>query len=101
MTENIKKFAEIISKDEEMKKRASKSSKEELIDFAKELGICLTDEDFEVSEQGEVSEDELAAAVGGAGFCVLLGFGQGKDPIDCVLMGWEEDLLCTLVGVPV
>ena len=65
MTENFKKLLELISGNEELTARLNNASKEEVIAFARELGITLSDADFEQS--GEMSEDELNAVTGGAG----------------------------------
>lgn len=74
MTENMKKFLEIISANAELQDRVNKMTKEELLDEAAKLGIALTDEDFKQEEsQGSLSDDELGAVSGGLRPCVRRG----------------------------
>lgn len=67
MSENLKKFVEIVSKDAELAKKLSTTKKEELgekiklaISIAKEKGIELIENDFL-----GMSENDLKAAAGG------------------------------------
>ncbi len=114
MKENTKKFFEILSKDEELRKKmCAMTELEEIIALAKELGIELTEADFEVPE-GELSSDELktiagggecGCAVGGGGtadayghVCVCVGLGMGSDHIPddqdrcyCLVGGYGHD----------
>ena len=65
MTENIKKLLEIISSDEEaVKTMNALPTMEDVIAFAKEKGVTLTEADFQKPE-GELNEDELEAVAGG------------------------------------
>ena len=83
MTENMKKYLELLSKDEEAQKKlneqkstAIEEATKKIIADAAERGITLTEEDFaEDAETGELSEDELEA-VAGSKFCYCA-FGGG------------------------
>lgn len=93
ITENMKKYLELISKDEKAKKELSEFEKEALkeneetafqkmkekaISDAAEKGITLTDADFE-NKTGELSDDELdQAAGGGQCVCILSGGGESE-----------------------
>lgn len=46
MTDNLKKFLEKISTNEELRDRANQMTKEELLREAAKMGIALTNEDF-------------------------------------------------------
>lgn len=78
MTENMKKFLEKVSSNNELAKRVDRMSKEEVIRAARELGIVLADKDFaEQEDQGALSDDELNCVAGGDKCgCVGLGTGQ-------------------------
>ncbi len=74
LTENASRFLELVSKDEVLCEKMKKADKAAQIDMAKELGIELSDADFEQSS--ELSDDELdAVAGGGTCACVLDGGG--------------------------
>ena len=80
MKENLKKFLEEASKNEELKaKLAAITDKdtavEKVIALAKEYGITLTAEDFEPDEGDKLSLDELDNVAGGGFFTG----GGGKD----------------------
>ena len=69
MTENMKKYQELISSDEEAQKKLNEQAaesiqeaKRNIIADAAEKGITLTEEDF--ADTGELSEDELNAVAG-------------------------------------
>ncbi len=64
MTDNMKKFLELISGNEELTAKLNGASKEETIAIAKENGIELTDADFEAAS-GEIADDDLGAVSGG------------------------------------
>lgn len=65
MTDNVRKFLEAVSQNEEEKKEVSAlRTKEEVIAYAKDKGFTLTDEDLEQSKE-ELSDDELDAVAGG------------------------------------
>ena len=75
MTDNMKKFAELLSADESVKKEfeaalsgVSKDDRKGFINasikVAARHGITLTDKDFEI-ETKELSEDEMTAVAGG------------------------------------
>ena len=90
MTENAKKFLELLSSDETLAARATGKKKEELIEIAKEHGITLSAEDFEAPAQA-LSDDELDAVVGGSGCACVIGGGGSKNSefkaCACVLYG--------------
>lgn len=70
MTENLKKFLEEASKNEELKaKLAAQTDKDTIVDkaveIAKEYGFVLTAEDFQPSEGEMLSVDELEQVAGG------------------------------------
>lgn len=106
MTENMKKFLEAVSKNEELTKKINTMTKEDLLALAKELGVELTETDFEKPD-GELSDDELDAVAGGA-LCYCLLAGSGYDTCDnektcvCVAGGGGEyksgDCRCWCVG---
>lgn len=100
MTENMRKFITEVSKDEERRQKAGKMSQEELTAFAGELGIQLTEADFEKADGSELTDNELEAVAGGFAFCLILGGGSegGKDPLDCIITGWGHDMVCALMG---
>ena len=101
MTENMKKYLELISKNDETQKKLNEQepssiqeAKERIIADAAEKGITLTEEDFaETAETGELSEDELEAVAGGkACYCVVGGGGTAtssayEDTCACVIGG--------------
>lgn len=106
MTENMRKFLETVSRSEELCAKANGAGKDELTAMAKELGIELTEADFE-QPAGELSDDELdAVAGGGACACVAGGGGtekkkDGKCACFFTGVGFDytyDDVRCTCVG---
>jgi len=95
MTENMKKLAELISSlDREAMEKASRMSKDELIAFAAEKGITLTDADFDVTEDDKaLSMDDLAASAGGDHCGCVVGGGGLED-----LSKGEKLCACAIVG---
>ena len=93
MSENLKKFLEAVSANEELAKKVSTASKEELLAMAKELGIELTEDDLKQVSQ-ELSDDELDAVAGGKTCVCVAGGGGEKSKNDrlcwCVLNGLGE-----------
>ena len=98
MTDNMKKFAELLSSDENAKKEfesavsgLSKDDRKGFVDmaikFAAGHGITLTDKDFK-KEEKELSEDEMSAVAGGGDcgedgwFCSPSHWFDGKCPLD-------------------
>ncbi len=80
MKESAKTFFELLSKDEELRKKVCAMTElEDIIALAKEHGIELTEADFE-AQDAELSEDELNAVVGGA--CTCTAGGTGTPIID-------------------
>ena len=122
MNENLKKFLEMISKDETLKQKvlACKDLEKDdvvrsVIAIAKEMGIELTEADIiaEKEAKDELAEDELTAVVGGGGCgCAMVGGGGGTDDDDgnkygcaCVAYGQggdgrakDQNCLCALGG---
>ena len=103
MSENFKKFLELISSNKELETKAlacndleEEKGKLALIELAKENGIELTDADFEkkaAPASGELSDDELDAVAGGANgenggcVCVVIGAGGGVDDFNGKIFG--------------
>lgn len=94
MTENMKRFMELVSQEsEEYIGKLNKADRNEIIALAAGKGITLTDDDFAPSEaEGEVSLDE-ADVIAGGGTCVCLvgggGTGGGNDSVcACVAAGF-------------
>lgn len=89
MTESMKKFLEQISENEALAPRMENASKDDVIAIAKEVGITLTDADFE--QAGEISDDELTTVAGGEKcYCVVGGAGSGDGNVKtcaCVIYG--------------
>ena len=104
MSENLKKFLELIASNKEIEAKAlacnelgEEKGRIALIELAKENGIELTLADFEKKEEAashELSDDELDAVAGGACGCAIGGGGKGIDEFDdkkykcvCVALG--------------
>ncbi len=119
MTENMEKFMEGASKNEELKAKLMKldeSSLNQCILIAKEYGFELTEEDLkpeknQPNEDEKLSFDKLDSAAGGAGrgrydkdgttcFCLMGGGNKGDDDgqCACVLYGQNIGLQCILGG---
>ena len=90
MTENAKKFLELISSDETLAARVADKPKEELVEVANEHGIPLCIKDFDPPAQA-LSDDELDTVVGGGSCYCALGGGGTKDSQNktcaCVVYG--------------
>ena len=76
MNENLKKFLEEASKNEELKARLAaltdkETAVEKAVEIAKEYGFALTAEDFQPADGGELSLDELDQVAGGTSGCSL------------------------------
>jgi len=110
MTENMRKFLEAVSQNEEMTAKVGAMGKEELIALAKELGIELTEADLEKPAVQELDDDDLDTVAGGSDVSCACAMGGGgtKDSNDktcaCVLAGagyskngWER-CLCGFAG---
>lgn len=95
MTENMKKFLELVSKDEEFIAKIREAGQDALIAIAKELGFELTEEDL-VQSAEELDDQELdVVAGGGTCACVLGGGGtqEGNDRVcACILHGEGADI---------
>ena len=79
MNENLKKFLEEASKNEELKaKLAALTDKDTVaakaVELAKEYGFALTAEDFQPADGAELSLDELDSVAGG--WCLFAGGGS-------------------------
>lgn len=66
MTENMKNFLDTVSQNEELTAKVGTLNKEGLIALAKELGMALTEADFE-NLLAELTDDELDDVSGGSG----------------------------------
>ena len=84
MNENLKKFLEEASKNEELKARLAaltdkETAVEKAVEIAKEYGFTLTAEDFQPAENDELSLDELEKVAGGMPdcSCFILGVWDG------------------------
>ena len=81
MNENLKKFLEEASKNEELKARLAaltdkETAVEKAIELAKEYGFTLTAEDFQPADGAELSLDELDSVAGGGLFDILKEIGK-------------------------
>ena len=119
MSENFKKFLEIVSKDEALKQKALAFNDMEkgdairaVIALAKEVGIELTEADFSEKEaNNELTDDELDSVAGGNCACAVGGGGGGTDASDgktygcaCVMYGQggdgrAKDMNCACAGL--
>ena len=94
MTDNAKKFAEAVSKNEAMKKELEALGKNDVaavIKIAAKHGFTLTEEDFKAADMNEMNEDELEAVAGGYCVCSIAGGGTGNGKqCACVLGGIGE-----------
>ena len=114
MNENIKKFLEKVSSDEQylaklkelnQKYPEVEENKAEIIKFADSLGIILTEDDF-VEQKSELSEDELEAVSGGATghYETSGGFSYKMSDCLCAFGGYgsadrlQKTCVCVLVG---
>ena len=71
MNENLKKFLEEASKNEELKAKLAaltdkETAVEKAIEIAKEYGFALTAEDFQPTDGAKLSLDELDQVAGGS-----------------------------------
>lgn len=106
MTENMQKFLTAVTQNDEMYSKLNEATKEDLIAMAKELGIELTEADFE-QKPAELNDDELDAVAGGAAcYCPMTGVGVANtakaDSCGCVMGGggqWsDKSCRCACVG---
>lgn len=96
MNENLKKFLEEASKNEELNaKLAALTDKEtavkKAVEIAKEYGFALTTEDFQPTDGAKLSLDELDRVAGGA-WCTFIGGGGTKKVLyceKCEVLVWE------------
>lgn len=94
MSENMKKFLEAVSKDEELTKKVGSMDMNELLALAKEQGMELSAADFEKPTDQSLDDDDLDVVVGGSSdvsCACAMGGGGVKDSNDktcaCVLAG--------------
>ena len=111
MTENLKKFLELVSKNDELAAKCGSMSQAELIGMAKEMGIALTEADFAKPVAEELSDDELDTVAGGERIncsCMMGGGGSGDSndkTCACVAvgLGYRKDgrdrCVCPLYGI--
>jgi predicted ribosomally synthesized peptide with nif11-like leader len=95
MTENFLKFLNKVSEDNALAEKIGKETDVQvLIATAKDMGIELTEADFE-KEPEELSDDELDMVAGGDECVCALGGGGDKDSTDktcaCGFAGWGYD----------
>ena len=101
MSENLKKFLELVSEDENMKQKVLACNDMEkgdavrdCIALAKKVGIELTEADFANKEAcSELTEDELEAVAGGedgADDEYFLYNGDGPESCICMFVGWGK-----------
>lgn len=110
MTENLKKFLELVSKDEALTAKIGTMGEKELIALAKELGVELTNADLAKPAVQELEDDDLDTVAGGGDVTCACAMGGGgtKDANDktcaCVLagVGYSDDknerCLCGFAG---
>ena len=103
MSENLKKFLETISKDDELINKAGKLGREAMIAFAKEVGFELSEEDFVQPKavDRELSDDELDVVTGaGECYCAIGGGGtnKGGSPYANAHQGGLETCACVAAG---
>ena len=100
MTDNLKKFLEEISNNDDLKEKVSNATKDTIISIAKEKGIELTEEDFAIPANQELSDDELDAVAGGEScICAFAGASDGDGLSSfCFILGGggcQSDSHCT------
>lgn len=93
MTDNMKAFLDKVTADGAMAQRFSKMNRAELVSAAQQLGMTLTDADFEAAQHNRAMSDDEMSAVSGGGKCACVqeGGGTGGDdlnPCGCVLIGY-------------
>ena len=76
MNENLKKFLEEASKNEELKAKLAaltdkENAVEKIVEIAKEYGLSLNAEDFKPVDGEELSLDQLDQVAGGGFFDIL------------------------------
>ena len=113
MSDNMKKFLELVSKDEALKKKLQALNDMEPakaisagITLAKELGIELSEADFAKEKSGDGLSDEELDAVAGGGDCACIAGGGGTVYDDsehfcpCIVYGQGSDIcFCAVIGV--
>ncbi len=91
MTDNMKKFMDLVSENAELAAKVSNMDKAALIAEAQKQGIALTEADFTADKSAELSEDELGEVAGGKCSCLLGGAGEPKNdhslPCGCTMEG--------------
>ena len=102
MTENMKKFLELVSRNVELAKKLSGMDKEGIIATAKELGVELAEADF--AQVNELDDDELAVVAGGE-YCGGVGEINGTVSCACSVGGGgtkkdanDKTCACVLYG---
>ena len=115
MTDNMKKFCEEASRNEELRKRImaiEEPSLSSAMAIAKEFGFDLSEDDFiegEPDQSEKISLDELDAVTGGKKmtdingdqcFCIVGGgkMGEDGDVCVCVVGGAKTGFGCPVAG---
>ena len=122
MSENLKKFLDLLGSDKELEAKAlacneqgEEKGREAMLALAKECGIELTAADFEnpaETASHELDDNELDAVAGGSGACYCLVGGGGGGKYDgsgtvygcaCVAYGQggngkDNDMSCICTG---
>lgn len=110
MSENLKKFLEIVSKSDELTEKIGTMGQDEVLALAREMGVELTEADLEKPAVQELDEDELDAVAGGIDVSCACAMGGGgtKDNNDktcaCVIAGGgyarngRERCVCGIAG---
>lgn len=101
MNENMKAFLAAVNGDDAWAQKLKDATKEDAVALAlgkaAELGIELSESDFDAPE-GELSEDELVAvAGGGACYCLAGGGGTADDDRYCPLDGYQDQVCWCVV----
>ena len=104
MKENLKKFLEAVSQNEELAKKINTLSMEDILALAKEMGIALTEEDLTTPQT--LDDADLETVAGGKEcYCAMGGGGTADSPFEktcaCVLYGqgdWNNKFDTRLEG---
>ena len=106
MSENLKKFLEVVTQNEELCAKLNGMSKDAIMAAAKAVGIELTEADL--AQNAELNDTELDAVAGGGACACVFGGGGKEDSNDglcvCAAYGYGVDnddnkrCICPAVG---